>query len=163
MTVITLMRTLETRKYASHVQFGTVRHLWSTFSSMYHALNHRQGMAVMAKHVKKTYMTNCPTYGLWFECFMHGMHMQMSKVVKPNLAISIEVMLALVEDLEVDWKDASFFDAKDHVATLAIFCICSFCLALQGEEVPLMVLNGLMEYFDEARAHCLPHVMIPLL
>ena len=58
-------------------------------------------MAVMAKDAKKTYMTNWTMYGLWFECFMHGMHKQMGEVVKPDLAISIEVMLALVEDLEV--------------------------------------------------------------
>jgi len=34
---------------------------------------------------------------------------------------------------------------------------------MRGEEVPLMVFHGLMEYFDEVKAQHLPHVVIPVL
>lgn len=59
---------------------------------------------------------------------MHGMHKQMGEVVQLELAILIEVMLALVEDFEVDyWMDVVTVEEKDDIMSLEIFCICSIC------------------------------------
>ena len=63
-----------------------------------------------------------PTYGLWFDYFMHGVHKQMGKVVKPDLAMLIELLLALMEDLESDWMCATKLDQCDEVASFGVLC-----------------------------------------
>ena len=57
----------------------------------------------MAKDSRKAYVTNCPTYGLCFDQFILGVHKWMGGgVVKPDLAVSVELLLALINDLEAD-------------------------------------------------------------
>ena len=42
------------------------------------------------------------------------------------------------------------------------FMIIGFCLSLRGEEVPLVVIEGILQFWDETREHDIPHMMITL-
>ena len=55
----------------------------------------------MARDIKKTYATSCPTYGLWFERFMFGMHKRMGDEVHQDQAITLAVMHKFVEGLDL--------------------------------------------------------------
>ena len=74
----------------------------------------------------------------------------MSEVVKPDLAISIELLLALMEDLEADWARAMGLEQHNEVASFGVFSLVGYCLALRGEEIMIMLLHRLMEYFEMA-------------
>jgi len=120
--IVILMRSLDPGKYSGHLQFSTAWHLRSAFGDVCHTSVRAGRMATMAKDLKKAYVTSCPTYGLWFDYFMHGVHKQMGKVVKPDLAMLIELLLALMEDLESDWICATRLDQCDEVASFGVLC-----------------------------------------
>ena len=40
--------------------------------------------------------------------------------------------------------------------------IIGFCISLRGEEVPLIVTESMLAFWDETRAHRIPHMMITL-
>ena len=46
----------------------------------------------MAKDTRKTYVTSCPSYSLWFERFIVGMHKRMGDVVHQDKAVTLEVL-----------------------------------------------------------------------
>ena len=53
--------------------------------------------SVIARDIKKTYVTSCPTSGLWFEKFIFGMHKRMADEVYQDQAITLAVKHKLVE------------------------------------------------------------------
>ena len=42
------------------------------------------------------------------------------------------------------------------------FTIIGFCISLRGEEVPLVAIDGLLEFWEETKAHTTPYMMITL-
>ena len=72
--VCLLQRSLDKGRYRDILQFETVRKLRSAFSNIWHASRQTLTTSVMDRDLKKTYVTSCPTYGLWFKRFVIGMH-----------------------------------------------------------------------------------------
>ena len=64
--VCMLERSLDKGRYRNTLQFETVRKLRSAFSNIWHASRQTLTTSVMARDLKKTYVTSCPIYGLWF-------------------------------------------------------------------------------------------------
>ena len=40
--------------------------------------------------------------------------------------------------------------------------IITFCIALRGKEVPMVVVKGLVDFWNKTRRHRIPHIMITL-
>ena len=72
-----LIRSLDKGRYQSTLQFESVRKMRSAFSNMWHASKFTLTTNVMAKDTRKIYVTSCPSYSLWFERFIVGMHKRM--------------------------------------------------------------------------------------
>ena len=89
--------------------------------------------------------------------------MRMGEVVKPELAMSIELLLALQEDLEADWGGAEGLAEQNEIASMGVFLTVGFCLALCREEITKVVQHGLLEDFAVGGTNEHPHVVIPLL
>jgi hypothetical protein len=85
--VIMQLRSLAPRKYSSTLQFDKVRKFRSAVSNVYHASVEGQHVSMLAKDTRKMVLTECPTYGLWFEKTMKGMHKQMGDDVHPDRAL----------------------------------------------------------------------------
>ena len=68
--VCMLQRSLEKGRYRDTLQFETVRKLRSTYSNIWHTSRQTLTTSVIARDLKKTHVTSCPTYGLWFERFI---------------------------------------------------------------------------------------------
>lgn len=163
-----LVKSWEPGRYVDHQQFETIRKLRSCFSNVYMAS--AQGVASLrtvggerAKH----YLNDCPTHSLWFERFSRGCLSRMGQIVCQDRAISLELMHALVELLESEWRRAS--DTKDSrgqdvVASVAAYCLIAFCGSFRGSEVFQVDLHGLIKYAQEDLAvDGRPYVIIPLL
>jgi hypothetical protein len=159
--LVMLERSLKPGKYASHLQFGTVQKFRSAFSNAYHASVEGHQAMVMAKETRKLTVTKCPTYGEFFERFVRGLHKCMGEIVRPDRAISIEIMKELCNELERDWE---WNVANRLVITMeATFYLVAFCCALRGEEVPLVDLHGSFKHWEDGEKGILPHVVVPLL
>lgn len=121
-----LLKSTELGKYANYTQFETIRKFRSAFSNAY--LASAAGVvkaATMGRDTAKAFLTQCPTQSLWFEKFCLGCVKRMGQVVKQDLAISVELLLALVSDLEREAKEAS--GSRLHLLIhAAAFCVIDF-------------------------------------
>jgi hypothetical protein len=105
-----------------------------------------------------------PLTGTGFESFMLGLHKRQGDQSYPDLAISIEVMLALMEKFEGAWELARG-NLREEGAVLfpALFSVVTFCGGFCGEETPLMDLEGTRSKFEEIGRDRLPHVVVALI
>jgi hypothetical protein len=165
LAVCILIRTLDPGRTEELVQFSTARTLRSVYSNVYHASSqHQNGMAVMAHNTAKIWVTDCSSYGYWFERFMRGLHKRMGEEVRSDYALSIRVMHKIMGHLEQDWSTARTMEMRKEVVEIAMFMVTAYCLALRGEEVVKMDIAGFLTYYEAGKNHATdPHVMIPLL
>jgi hypothetical protein len=128
---------LQPGKYDKTIQFGTIRKFRSAFGNVYHG----QQAMVMAKDTRKIMVTKYPAYGEFFEHFVRGLHKLMSEIVKPDRALSPdilkEIFLHLERELEYPTSDLI------QVAMDGAFYITAYCCTLRGEEIPMADLNDM--------------------
>lgn len=160
--VIMQLRSLDQGKYAPTLQFETVRKFRSAVSNVYHASVTGQGAMVMAKDTRKMVVTECPTYDSWFEKAMKGMHKRMGDDVRPDRALSLDILLAIMRIVARDWEAAPPEQRLD-IALEASFYLIAYTLALRGEEVPLTEMKGIHRHWNQGLSHSTPHITIALL
>jgi hypothetical protein len=160
---VMLLKSLGIGKYAPTVQFATMRKMRSTFSNIFHASAGGYSSAmVMAKDTRKLMVTECPTYGVWFEHFVRGCHKRMGDIVKPDRAISLPVLHDIMHQIESDWL-TSEPRGRLHLYREASFYLIAYCGALRGEEVPMANLTGTLKHWEAGGSASPPHVTVALL
>lgn len=92
---------------------------------------------------------------------MKGMHKRMGDTTKPDKAISLDILHAVMRLLEQNWEDNPH--DRFALALEGYFYLIAFCWGLRGEEVPLSDLNGMLKHWDEGGQHSKPHVVVSLL
>ena len=81
LAICILIRSLDKGRHQLTLQFESVRKLRSAYSKVCHASKYTLSTSVLAQDARKTYVTSCPSYCLWFDHFMTGMHKRMGDVV----------------------------------------------------------------------------------
>jgi hypothetical protein len=92
------LRSLEHGSYAHHLQFETIHTFRSAVSNIYHASVEGQGTVVIDKDTKKLVVTECLTYGFWFEPCMKGMHERMGVIVRADRALTLDILLKIMKN-----------------------------------------------------------------
>ena len=64
LVVLMLVRFLNKGRHQTTLQFESVRNMRSAFSNWFHASKFTITTSVMARDVRKTYVTSCPSYSL---------------------------------------------------------------------------------------------------
>ena len=159
--IVTLQSSLKPGIHDKTVQYGTVRKLRSSISNIYHASVAGQGNVVMAKDTKKLTVTKCPTYGVWYERFMRGMHKRMGEIVKPDRALSLDILLEIMNILENAWSTVEE-ENKYKLAEEGSFYLIGYLCALRGEEIPLADVFGTQKYWESSGNYKTPHVIVAL-
>jgi hypothetical protein len=161
--VAMLAKSLNPGRYAEYMQFETLRKLRSAYSNVYHAS--AQGstlMMTLGRDTSKSFLSNCPTHSLWFERFVKGCFHRMGQETHQDLALSIGVILELLNILEAEWNapDAS----REELAYVGSFICITYAGSFRGNEVFHTDLYGLLKYLElpliEAGQR---YVLIPLL
>ena len=82
---------------------------------------------------------------LWFQRFIIGCENRMGVIWKPNLALSIPLLLAVLAEVEIKSLDA--VGDKDHNLWVAFstYSVVSYVLSLRGNEGVLLDLQGVNE------------------
>ena len=164
LAVTTLRRSLDAGKNAPTIQFGTMRKLRTAVGNLWHATPAGQADVVMARATTKSTITSSPSYSTWFERFMQGSHKRMGDVVKPDLAVSVEVMVEIQRLLEESWNAATTQIDRSRITDCACFLLAQYTGALRGEEVPKLDLGGLRKHLKEGLGNKRrPHVPLTLL
>jgi hypothetical protein len=94
---------------------------------------------------------------------MLGYYKRVGQLLVQDLAVSIDVILAVQGYLEEQWNLTRSLSEKRSVSEFlgVIFVIC-FCLGLRGEEMLLVDIAGCRKHMKETRAHSTPHVIVAL-
>ena len=149
-----MQRSLDAGMNNVHVQYHTVCQLWSAVHNQWRASVEGQAASVMMRGTTKLMTSTCPTNGEWFKRFMLGLHKRAGDSSCPDLAVSIEVMLALMQCFDRLWILAER-DSKKQQEVLfpALFTVAAYASGLRGEDVPLMDLFSMFKHFAEGMNH----------
>ena len=161
--VLQLRRTRDKGRYDKFIQYGTARKFRSGFSNFWNTTPLSSAGAVMARDTSKLFVSNNPTYGRWWEKFLEGMHNRMGDDVRPDLAISLKVMGAMLRFMELNYSEAIGKREKAKIASFAMFSIAGYLGGLRGEEIVKLDLFGLNAYFADGKSNNPPFVPITLI
>ena len=158
-----LYKTLEPGHYGPNVQFHTARKLRSGFSNVWGASIHALQTGVMARDVIKIFVTKCPSYSLWFERFVRGMHARMGDDHRPDAAVSNKVMHALMRRVDVDYYEADDGEARSFIIRCGLYFMAGYLGSLRGEEIPrIIVRKQFLVLNKESLETEPPHCVLPL-
>ncbi len=142
LAAVMILRSLDPGRNEQHVQFNTVRAMRAAFGNYWKATAATQEISVLMRGQTKLTSSTSPTNSIWFEGFMLGFHKRVGDVNRPDKAISIELMVAMMEEFEKQWKRAKGSRADEKAVLFpALFSIVAYTASLRGEEVPLMDLG----------------------
>jgi len=160
-----LIKSRDPGRYADYQQFESIRKLRAGFSNVFLAsLTGTASLRSMGGDKAKQFFTNYPTQSQWFEKFSKGCLSRMGQVVKQDMAVSLELMHALVEMLEKEWEHASTTSQRSAVASVGAYATIAFCCSFRGPEVFLTDLFGLNKYLAaDLSVDGKAYVIIPLL
>lgn len=142
LAAVMIFRSLDQGKNDKYVQFNTVRQLRSVASNYWRASATEAELSVMMKGATKLTGSSCPTNSAWFENFMIGYHKRVGDISMPDRAISIELMVAMMNRFDERWEIAGGNkETQKEVLFPALFALSAFVGSLRGEEVPLMKID----------------------
>ena len=159
-----LERSLDKGKNSDTIQFSTTRKIRSAYSNCWNSSREILNQSVMAKDTVKIYGTNCPTYTMWFERFMKGLHHRMGDNRKPNTAIGSRLMKAIITRVNLDYLECDGSSIRQrYYARAGLYFLSAFLGALRGEEVPRMLRKHFIELNKDALSSQEgKHVVLPM-
>ena len=163
MAIITLHSSLRRGRHASHLQWDSMRRTPTWYSHVHEAVVGSDEGSIFASDHKKMYATQSLTRSRWFTAFLLGAKKRMGVIRKQDEALTIKQLLTLLEIANEEWKAAEGQpEERKRLEEIASFVCIGFCASLRGEEVPLVSIRGINEFWDESLEHSLPHIMITL-
>ncbi len=145
--VAMLAKSLEPGRYKNHTQFETMRKLRSAYSNLFHAsASGSVSMMTIGRGSAKTFLSSCPSHSLWFERFAKGCLRRMGQEVRQDLAMSVKVLLALLDLVEREWLADPSPQGKEVKVFIGAFAVIAYGGSFRGNEVFLTDLYGLTKY-----------------
>jgi hypothetical protein len=100
---------------------------------------------------KKQYVSTGDTFGKWFAHFMQGARLRMGMVRIQNKALTLKLVLGICAEVEQIWGMARSDTKRMEMEDMVCFMLIRFGAGLQGEEVPLVSLEGLLNFLMETQ------------
>ena len=157
---IMLHASLRPGKYAEHLQFQTARKTVSWAMNAWSAISRGEDGTLFASDEKTMFSSEALTRTPWFQRFVLGVKRRMGVIRKQDEALTSLQVLALEEVGEFLWERAADDSERKEIASVLAFVVVGFCASLRGEEIPLVSMRGLWEYWEDTMPE--GFVMIPL-
>jgi hypothetical protein len=162
-----LLCSLEEGTYSKdYKQFDTIRKMRTAFSNAWGASARSMLFNVSSgkEDRKKDRLTQCPTDSEWFGRFNLGCKKRMGQDVRPQLGLSIDVMMEFMNRMEMRWQSTVDTLAQDLVGAVGAYSVLSYVASLRGNEGFLLDLFGLRQHIRKGKYDVdEPHVVAPLL
>ena len=81
---------------------------------------------------------------------------------RPDSAISVKLMNALMERTDLDYMESHDPDQAKYIGRAGLFFLSTFLGGLRGEEVPRILRKYFISQNTESLVHHIPHVVLPL-
>ena len=92
---------------------------------------------------------------------MMGEKREMEVMRRQDEALTVNQLLLIGDIDEKDCLKSNYEEGKKLELTIS-FATIAFCLSLQGEEVPLILIEGLDMFWKETWNHRIPQIMMTL-
>jgi len=149
-------------KYSNeYTQYGTIRAYRSTFSNFSRttAITNSTNWSLGDFNGNYHRLVQDDAGSFYFKRFMEGMKARMGEISKPNLALSLPLLLELVEFTERKISDSDDYPDKHRWLVFLSYTVFSYVISLRGPEGFLLDLAGLNRYWD----HSSNYIVIALL
>ena len=107
-----LMKSLDPGINVETVQYNRVRKKRASSSNRWGESPHQLGHLFLIKGTTKMIVLICPIDSVWFTKFMLGLKKIMGLQRRQDLALSIEMILDVIEPLEKYWRVAEYLINK---------------------------------------------------
>ncbi len=146
-----LLALLRLGRHGSNEQFDTIRKTQTWYANAYDAGENFSCKTVVGLDQKKQYISTGHTFGKWFARFMRGARLRMGVVRRQNEALMSKLVLGVCTEAEKAWVQARSDFRRMEMEDAVCFMLIAFGAGLRGEEVPLVSLEGLLNFWEETR------------
>jgi hypothetical protein len=147
----TVLASLRQGRNATNVQFDTIRKTQTWYSNVYDVGGNFSCQTVVGLDQKKQYLSTGHTFGKWFSRFMRGARLRMGMVRRQNEALTSKLILGVCAEAEKIWSLAHLEVKRTEMEDAVCFTLIAFSTELRGEEVPLVSLKGLLNFWMETK------------
>jgi len=133
------------------VQFDTIRKTQTWYANACDAGENVSCMTVVGLDQKKQYVSTGHTFGKWLSHFMQGAQLPMGVVRRQNEALSSKLVIGICAEAENFWARAHSDTKRLEMEDAVCFMPIAFGAGLQGKEVPLVSVEGLLQFWQETR------------
>ena len=151
----------------SYVQFDTVCKIRTAYSTVYEnsAEGGRHTLTFKGSHGNTFAANRGSTDTRLFRKFMIGLEKRMGRLVIQNAGISVEILLAMLESMEMEYGQVeSGSERKRELIICGSAFVVLFSAALRGGEVLLGEASELVRRIMEGKHHANhPHVLFPMM
>jgi hypothetical protein len=145
----TVLASLRPGKNAATVQFDMIRKTQTWYANAYDVGESFSCETMVRLDQKKQYVSTSHTFGKWFAHFMRGACLRMGMVQRQNKALTSKLVLGICAEAELIWGTACTDAKRMEMEDAVCFMLIAFGAGLQGEEVPLVSLKGLLQFWLE--------------
>lgn len=160
--VQTLVASLREGKYAGHLQPDSVRRTRSWWNSAYKAGAGYLSDSIFTSGDRKVIESSSPLNGEWYTRFIRGVRLRQGEIRRQDLPFTSKIVLALDTVCEIKWRSSLEGIEKQDLEDFMCFVLMEFCGDLRGEEVTLLSLAGLLQFWDDSLASTQPYIMLTL-
>ena len=138
------------RHSSTHTQFDTLRTLRSTYSNFSKSApqNNKRVIALGDFNGNFNRLVNDKCASLFFKRFIEGLRARMGQIWKPNLAMSINLLVTVIEVIETKILETEYEDEKHLWLVFLFYTTFTYALSLRGPEGLLLDLGGLNQYWN---------------
>ena len=108
------------------------------------------------------YDSTDPTAIRRFSRFMLGRKRRKGVDRRQDEALKFVQLRVIGEIDEEDWSKSNYEEENKELDSAIGFTTIAFCMSLQGEEVWMIVIEGLNMFWRETRNHLIPHMIMTL-
>jgi hypothetical protein len=149
-------------KYAAtHSQYDTIRKVRTAYSNFARASSQANSsvLAFSDDRGKAERIVNDPVSSYWFSKFFAGCRRRMGQDWRPNLALSTELIIEVLNRINQKVIDENQPENKHSLVVLGSYIAITYVLSLRGPEGLLLDLAGLRRYQHQVNDH---HCIIAL-
>ncbi len=150
-TLITVLALLCQGRNTTNVQFDTIRKTQTWYTNAYDMGGNFSCKTVVGLDQKKQYLSTSHTFGKWFLRFMRGARLRMGMVRRQNEALTSKLILGVYAEAKKIWSLAHSEVKRTEMEDAVCFMLIAFGMGLRGEKVPLVSLEGLLNFWMETR------------
>ena len=142
---VTFRMSLRKGKYFGHLQWYSKRKFPTYWDNLYGSGVLVMGDTIYVRYGKYFTETACPKRGPRFGKFMRGLKLRMGVIKKQNFGVTSEMVKVLLEGWYSEWRREGLTRRRE-IFCLAAAVVIDFCGGLQGEEVFMTSLKGMLRF-----------------